>query len=189
MLKYRRVRIPTHIDEKMRGILREAKKVTLDGESRYGTMVRSMASMLKTKVEPRERIYLAHFVLSNFFGNFYELDRKLNYRNINAESFDGHTPTFGERVLRSPHLEHNPEESALSHLLSGIVEEGLAQLTPREEDVLRHRYMLGKPFATIKELGAKYGVSWQAIQQTEQTAVRKFMNMDITDKLREFWRD
>src|SRR3989338_1513125 len=78
MLKYRRVRIPTHIDEKMRGILREAKKVTLDGESRYGTMVRSMASMLKTKIEPRERIYLAHFVLSNFFGNFYELDRKLN---------------------------------------------------------------------------------------------------------------
>jgi RNA polymerase primary sigma factor len=61
----------------------------------------------------------------------------------------------------------------LEPLLEALYD-ALAQLTPREVDILRKRYSFSKGEAwTLEALGDKYGISRQRVQQLERHALKK----------------
>ena len=58
--------------------------------------------------------------------------------------------------------------------LSEAIASVLETLTPREREVIMHRFEVGgAEFKTLRELGEKYGVKGEPIRQTEAKALRK----------------
>ena len=72
----------------------------------------------------------------------------------------------------------------LEPLLEALYD-ALAQLTPREVDILRKRYSFSKGEAwTLEALGEKYGISRQRVQQIERNALKK-LRQALNDKFLE----
>lgn len=72
----------------------------------------------------------------------------------------------------------------LEPLLEALYD-ALAQLTPREVDILRKRYSFSKGEAwTLEALGDKYGISRQRVQQIERNALKK-LRQALNDKFLE----
>ena len=80
-----------------------------------------------------------------------------------------------------------PAEEASYTLLREQLEEVLATLTPREEQVLRMRFGLvdGKPH-TLEEVGREFDVTRERIRQIESKALRKLRHPSRSKKLRDF---
>ena len=80
-----------------------------------------------------------------------------------------------------------PSEEASYTLLREQLEEVLATLTPREEQVLRMRFGLtdGKPH-TLEEVGKEFDVTRERIRQIESKAPRKLRHPSRSKKLRDF---
>ena len=80
-----------------------------------------------------------------------------------------------------------PSEEASYTLLREQLEEVLATLTPREEQVLRMRFGLkdGKPH-TLEEVGKEFDVTRERIRQIESKALRKLRHPSRSKKLRDF---
>jgi RNA polymerase primary sigma factor len=78
-----------------------------------------------------------------------------------------------------------PSEEASYTLLREQLEEVLATLTPREEQVLRMRFGLkdGKPH-TLEEVGKEFDVTRERIRQIESKALRKLRHPSRSKKLR-----
>ena len=80
-----------------------------------------------------------------------------------------------------------PSEEASYTLLREQLEDVLATLTPREEEVLRMRFGLrdGKPH-TLEEVGKEFDVTRERIRQIESKALRKLRHPTRSKKLRDF---
>ena len=80
-----------------------------------------------------------------------------------------------------------PSEEASYTLLREQLEDVLATLTPREEEVLRMRFGLrdGKPH-TLEEVGKEFDVTRERIRQSESKALRKLRHPSRSKKLRDF---
>ena len=82
-----------------------------------------------------------------------------------------------------------PSPSALSEatMLSDKLNEVLATLTPRENEVIRRRYGLddGKP-KTLEEVGREFNVTRERIRQIEAKALRKLRHPGRAKKLKDF---
>ena len=80
-----------------------------------------------------------------------------------------------------------PSEEASYTLLREQLEDVLATLTPREEEVLRMRFGLrdGKPH-TLEEVGKEFDVTRERIRQIESKALRKLRHPSRSKKLRDF---
>ena len=80
-----------------------------------------------------------------------------------------------------------PSEEATYTLLREQLEEVLATLTPREQQVLRMRCGLvdGKPH-TLEEVGKEFDVTRERIRQIESKALRKLRHPSRSKKLRDF---
>ena len=80
-----------------------------------------------------------------------------------------------------------PSEEASYTLLREQLEDVLATLTPREEEVLRMRFGLrdGKPH-TLEEDGKEFDVTRERIRQIESKALRKLRHPSRSKKLRDF---
>ena len=80
-----------------------------------------------------------------------------------------------------------PSEEASYTLLREQLEEVLATLTPREEEVLRMRFGLkdGKPH-TLEEVGKEFDVTRERIRQIESKALRKLRHPSRSKKLKDF---
>ena len=80
-----------------------------------------------------------------------------------------------------------PSEEATYTLLREQLEEVLATLTPREQQVLRMRFGLvdGKPH-TLEEVGKEFDVTRELIRQIESKALRKLRHPSRSKKLRDF---
>ena len=80
-----------------------------------------------------------------------------------------------------------PSEEATYTLLREQLEEVLATLTPREQQVLRMRFGLvdGKPH-TLEEVGKEFDVTRERIRQIESKALRKLRHPSRSKKLRDF---
>ena len=71
----------------------------------------------------------------------------------------------------------------LEPLLEALYD-ALAQLPPREADILRNRYSFSKEAWTLEALGDKYGISRQRVQQLERNALKK-LRKALIDKFSE----
>ena len=80
-----------------------------------------------------------------------------------------------------------PSEEASYTLLREQLEDVLATLTPREQQVLRMRFGLqdGKPH-TLEEVGKEFDVTRERIRQIESKALRKLRHPSRRKKLKDF---
>ena len=72
-------------------------------------------------------------------------------------------------------------------MLKEKINEVLAMLTPRENEVIRRRYGLddGKP-KTLEEVGKEFNVTRERIRQIEAKALRKLRHPNRAKKLKDF---
>jgi RNA polymerase primary sigma factor len=81
----------------------------------------------------------------------------------------------------------NPLAAAAAGELGKLVTEALADLTPREQRILRMRFGLGGASEhTLQEVGETFGVTRERIRQIEAKALEKLRRPDRARKLRTF---
>jgi RNA polymerase primary sigma factor len=82
-----------------------------------------------------------------------------------------------------------PAEIAAQTLLADKLKELLSTLTPREERILRLRYGIedGRAY-TLKEVGAKFGLTRERIRQIERKALRRLRHPSRSRQLRSYMR-
>jgi len=80
-----------------------------------------------------------------------------------------------------------PEESAMYQLMKGHVGELLAELSPREQKILKMRFGLDDGRAhTLEEVGQEFGVTRERIRQIEAKALKKLEKHQEANKLRDY---
>jgi len=80
-----------------------------------------------------------------------------------------------------------PAEEVVNTKLGEQIASVLADLTPREEQVLRKRFGIGeKSDHTLEEVGKLFNVTRERIRQIEAKALRKLKHPSRSDKLRSF---
>ena len=72
--------------------------------------------------------------------------------------------------------------------LKGKVDSFLADLSPRESEVIRLRFgMNGRPYEhSLQEIGRKFNLSRERIRQMEKSALIKLRKMDRIQELQDF---
>jgi RNA polymerase primary sigma factor len=80
----------------------------------------------------------------------------------------------------------NPHTAAEAAALRECVAEVLAELTPREERILRMRFGIGMPDHTLKQVGKTFGVTRERIRQIEAKALQKLSHSARARKLLTF---
>jgi RNA polymerase primary sigma factor len=89
-------------------------------------------------------------------------------------------------LIESPDAD-NPLAAAAAGELGKLVAEALADLTPREQRILRMRFGLGGASEhTLQEVGETFGVTRERIRQIEAKALEKLRRPDRARKLRTF---
>jgi RNA polymerase primary sigma factor len=82
-----------------------------------------------------------------------------------------------------------PADVAAQNLLAEKVEQILSTLTPREARILRLRFGLQDGHAyTLKEVGAKFGLTRERIRQIERQALRRLRHPSRSRHLRSYMR-
>ncbi len=83
----------------------------------------------------------------------------------------------------------SPEENAIHQLLKGHVNEFLAELSPREQKILRMRFGLedGRTH-TLEEVGQEFGVTRERIRQIEAKSLQKLKKHDRSIDLKDYLR-
>jgi RNA polymerase primary sigma factor len=80
----------------------------------------------------------------------------------------------------------NPHAAAEASLLRDCVAEALAQLSPREERILRMRFGIGMADHTLEQVGKTFGVTRERIRQIEAKALQKLGHTTRAGKLVSF---
>ena len=80
----------------------------------------------------------------------------------------------------------NPHTAAEAAALRDCVAEVLAELTPREERILRMRFGIGMPDHTLGQVGESFGVTRERIRQIEAKALQKLSHPTMARKLLTF---
>jgi RNA polymerase primary sigma factor len=83
----------------------------------------------------------------------------------------------------------NPHAAAEATLLRDCVAKALAQLTPREERILRMRFGIGMADHTLEQIGKTFGVTRERIRQIEAKALQKLGHPARASKLGSFLED
>lgn len=98
-------------------------------------------------------------------------------------SIESAPPPSYTRLLGDDIQRLNFKKIGLEPLLEALYD-ALAQLPPREADILRNRYSFSKEAWTLEALGEKYGISRQRVQQIERNALKK-LRKALIDKFSE----
>jgi RNA polymerase primary sigma factor len=80
----------------------------------------------------------------------------------------------------------NPQTAAEAAALRECVAELLAELTPREERILRMRFGIGMPDHTLEQISKTFGVTRERIRQIEAKALQKLSHPARARKLLTF---
>ena len=80
----------------------------------------------------------------------------------------------------------NPHTAAEAAALRECVAEVLAELTPREERILRMRFGIGIPDHTLEQVSKTFGVTRERIRQIEAKALQKLSHSAMARKLLTF---
>ena len=163
------VRLPVHVQDKLRRIRRSERKLTLANGRRPS---------------PEE--------LADALGVSKEKLAKFLWHVEATDCVDGDTPireNSAETLITLRPDETAP--SAFELLALGQLREQfstvLAKLTPREEQVLRMRFGIDAGEGqTLESIGKKFGVTRERIRQIEEKALRKLRKPSIERQFREF---
>jgi RNA polymerase primary sigma factor len=81
-----------------------------------------------------------------------------------------------------------PSDAAEDGLLRDAIEEGLAELTPRQECILRLRFGLNGDGEehTLEMIAVKFGLSRERIRQLEKIALSRLRGPGLAHKLRDY---
>ena len=163
----RTIRIPVHMVETINRVLRTSH-----------TMVQTLGRE-PTTVEIADEL---HMDLSKVEEVLKIAQEPVSLETPIGEEEDSHLGDFIQDDETA-----QPAEEATYTLLREQLEEVLATLTPREEQVLRMRFGLtdGKPH-TLEEVGQEFDVTRERIRQIESKALRKLRHPSRSKKLRDF---
>ena len=96
--------------------------------------------------------------------------------------------TLGD-LIKAPDAVH-PQAAAEVSVLRNIVGDALADLTPREQRILRMRFGIGDTADhTLEEIGKEFGVTRERIRQIEAKALEKLRDPVRSHKLATFIED
>ena len=163
----RTIRIPVHMVETINRVLRTSHSMvqTLGREPTTEEVAKEL-HMDVSKVEEIMKIAQEPVSLETPVG----------------EEEDSHLGDF----IQDDDASQPPEEASYT-LLREQLEDVLATLTPREQQVLRMRFGLqdGKPH-TLEEVGKEFDVTRERIRQIESKALRKLRHPSRSKKLKDF---
>jgi RNA polymerase primary sigma factor len=84
----------------------------------------------------------------------------------------------------------DPQAATEASALQRVLSEALADLTPREQRILRLRFGIGDATDhTLEEIGKEFGVTRERIRQLEAKALEKLRHAPGTSKLATFFVD
>jgi RNA polymerase primary sigma factor len=161
------IRLPQHMTDRIRKMYRTAQEI----EQRSGKRPTATQIGERMGISPdRVRWLMA------------KSRRPLSLQKPVGEEHDSELGQFIEDE-ESP----APAEAATQSLLAEKLQHLLATLTPREERILRLRYGLddGRSW-TLKEVGAKYGLTRERIRQIERKALRRLRHPSRSRQLRSY---
>ena len=163
----RTIRIPVHMVETINRVLRTSH-----------SMVQSLGREPTTEEVAQE----LHMEVSKVEEIMKIAQEPVSLETPVGEEEDSHLGDF----LPDSDASQPPEEASHT-LLHEQLEDVLATLTPREQQVLRMRFGLqdGKPH-TLEEVGKEFDVTRERIRQIESKAPRKLRHPSRSKKLRDF---
>ena len=163
----RTIRIPVHMVETINRVLRTSH-----------SMVQSLGREPTTEEVAQE----LHMEVSKVEEIMKIAQEPVSLETPVGEEEDSHLGDF----LPDSDASQPPEEASHT-LLHEQLEDVLATLTPREQQVLRMRFGLqdGKPH-TLEEVGKEFNVTRERIRQIESKALRKLRHPSRSKKLRDF---
>ena len=163
----RTIRIPVHMVETINRVLRTSH-----------SMVQSLGREPTTEEVAQE----LHMEVSKVEEIMKIAQEPVSLETPVGEEEDSHLGDF----LPDSDASQPPEEASHT-LLHEQLEDVLATLTPREQQVLRMRFGLqdGKPH-TLEEVGKEFDVTRERIRQIESKALRKLRHPSRSKKLRDF---
>ena len=163
----RTIRIPVHMVETINRVLRTSH-----------SMVQSLGREPTTEEVAQE----LHMEVSKVEEIMKIAPEPVSLETPVGEEEDSHLGDF----LPDSDASQPPEEASHT-LLHEQLEDVLATLTPREQQVLRMRFGLqdGKPH-TLEEVGKEFDVTRERIRQIESKALRKLRHPSRSKKLRDF---
>ena len=166
----RTIRIPVHMTETATKVLRERRKLyQKEGRDPGAAEVAARSGIPVARVEQ---------VLS-MVQDPVSLDLPI------GEDGDA---TLGD-LIEAPDAP-DPHAAAEGSALAQSVAEALAQLTPREQQILRMRFGIGgMTDHTLEEVGKVFGVTRERIRQIEAKALGKLRNPTQAHKLAAFAED
>ena len=163
----RTIRIPVHMVETINRVLRTSH-----------SMVQSLGREPTTEEVAQE----LHMEVSKVEEIMKIAQEPVSLETPVGEEEDSHLGDF----LPDSDASQPPEEASHT-LLHEQLEDVLATLTPREQQVLRMRFGLqdGKPH-TLEEVGKEFDVTRERIRQIESKALRKLRHPSRSKNLRDF---
>jgi len=164
----RTIRIPVHMGDRIRKVIRTAQRMEQD----LGRRPRPEEIAEEMGLDPDQVRWMLRVSMRPM-----SLDRPIGEEEDASE--------LGDLIEdeRAP----SPVGSADRHLLREDLENMLTTLSPRESRVLRMRFGLGDDRAyTLREIGDKLGVSRERARQIAQVAIRKLRHPRHSRKLRSY---
>jgi len=113
--------------------------------------------------------------------------QRINQDTVSLEQPVGDEDDFSLSDLIEDRGAVVPDDAAARAMLDQAVKEVLAQLSPREQDVVRLRFGLddGK-IRTLEEVGKEFGVTRERVRQIESKTLAKLRRPDAAHLLRDY---
>lgn len=160
------IRVPVHMTQTARKVQRERRKLhQQQGREPGADEIAARAGMAKAQVEQALSLVQEPASLDLPIGE------------------DGDA-TLAD-LIEAPDAV-NPYAAAEAAALRECVVQALAELTPREERILRMRFGIGMPDHTLEQVGQTFGVTRERIRQIEAKALQKLRIPARAHKLRTF---
>jgi RNA polymerase primary sigma factor len=163
----RTIRIPVHMVEHMNRVVRTQRQMQQDLER--DPTIAELAARVEMPVERvREILRMAQDPLS--------LDSPV------GEEEDSNLGDFIEDASAA-----SPIDVATRHMLAQAVDDALAELSEREQEVVKMRFGLVDGQArTLEEVGREFGVTRERIRQIEAKTLAKLRHPQRSQRLKEF---
>jgi len=162
----RTIRIPVHMTENAAKVLRERHRLyQKEGRDPGPTEIAARTGMSVTLVDQ-------------------VLSMVAEPTSLDAPIGEGSDATLGE-LIKAPDT-IDPQVAAETVALQRVVNEALADLTPREQRILRMRFGIGTTDHTLEEIGQEFNVTRERIRQIEAKALEKLRHPARGRKLATF---
>ena len=164
------IRIPVHMTENAAKVLRERRR--LYQKEGQDPSPDDIAARMRLPVGRIERV----------------LSLVQQPTSLDAPVGEDGDATLGD-LIKAPDAV-DPQAAAEASVLRDIVGEALADLTPREQRILRMRFGIGDTADhTLEEIGKEFGVTRERIRQIEAKALEKLRDPVRSHKLATFIED